>query len=388
MKPKKIVVLGYMGAYPIAGVIWQHIHYVVGLQRLGHDVYYIEDSARLPYNPIRRMEEQDYAHAARTLESLAAKFEFRERWAFRARYLPGYPSAGLSGEKINALYREADAILNVCGWHELHQDLLASARIIMVESDPGFGQIRVDQGDAKTIENLQRHRRLFTFGENIGTARFPVPLHGFEWLPTRQPVVTELWDTPGRAPAENAFTTITNWSASETLRWRGKTYLWSKSEEFMKFVDAPACTGAPFELVSEFPDATTPALFARHGWRLLRPEAIHLDLDRYRGYVQNSRGEFTASKQIVIAMDTGWFSDRSACYLAAGRPVITQQTGFTRLYGGERGLFAFSTMEEIVEAVRRIQADYAAHAQAAREIAKEFFEAEKVLKSLLERAGV
>jgi len=104
--------------------------------------------------------------------------------------------------------------------------------------------------------------------------------------------------------------------------------------------------------------------------------------------VQDSRGEFTASKQIVVAMDTGWFSDRSACYLAAGRPVITQQTGFTRLYGGERGLFAFTTMEEVVEAVQRIQADYAAHAQAAREIAREYFEAEKVLKSLLERAGL
>jgi len=388
MKPKKIVVLGYMGAYPIAGVIWQHVHYLVGLQRLGHEVYYIEDSARLPYNPLRHAEEADYTHAVRTLGSLAAKFGFRERWAFRARYLPERPCVGLSGEKIDALYQQADAILNVCGWHELHQDLLASERIIMVESDPGFSQIRVDQGDAKTVENLRRHRRLFTFGENIGTARFPVPLHGLEWLPTRQPVVTEFWDTRGQAPAGNAFTTITNWSASETIRWRGKAYLWSKSEEFMKFVDAPASTGAPFELVTAFPDVATQALFARHGWRTVLPDAVHLDLDRYRGYVQDSRGEFTASKQVVVAIDTGWFSDRSACYLAAGRPVITQQTGFTRLYGGERGLFAFTTMEEVVEAVQRIQADYAAHAQAAREIAREYFEAEKVLKSLLERAGL
>src|SRR6185295_10781232 len=147
-------------------------------------------------------------------------------------------------------------------------------------------------------------------------------------------------------------------------------------------------TGAPFELVTAFPDVATQTLFARHGWRTVLPDAVHLDLDRYRGYVQDSRGEFTASKQVVVAIDTGWFSDRSACYLAAGRPVITQQTGFTRLYGGERGLFAFTTMEEVVEAVQRIQADYAAHAQAAREIAREYFEAEKVLKSLLERAGL
>ena len=200
--------------------------------------------------------------------------------------------------------------------------------------------------------------------------------------------MTDFWDTSALPGTEAAFTTITNWSASATIEWRGRPYIWSKSQEFMKFVDAPACTGAPFELVTEFPDVATHALFARHGWRMLLPDTVHLDLDHYRGYVQGSRGEFTASKQIVVVMDTGWFSDRSACYLAAGRPVITQETGFTRLYGGERGLFAFATMEEIVEAVRRIQADYAAHAQAAREIAREYFEAEKVLESLLERVGL
>jgi hypothetical protein len=378
-----------MGVCPVAGVIWQHIHYVVGLKRLGHEVYYIEDTSRYPYNPVKNTVEADYRHAAGTLEALADRFDFREHWAFRPRYLAERTSAGLTSGRIDALYREADAVLNVCESHELNEDLARSRRVILVESDPVFRQVKVDQDDPDSLATLRGHSRLFTFGENIGTERFPVPLHGFEWLPTRQPIVTGFWeggDAP--LPEDAAFTTVTNWSAMAMVEWRKKPYLWSKSQEFMKFVDAPAVTGAPFELVTDIHDPATEALFRRHGWRLRATATLNLDVDRYRDYIQRSRGEFTATKQIVVALDTGWFSDRSACYLAAGRPVITQQTGFTHLYGGDGGLFAFDSMEEIAEAVRRIRADYSKHARAAREIALEYFEAEKVLKSLLDRAGL
>jgi hypothetical protein len=377
-----------MAACPLAGVIWQHVHYLVGLQRLGHEVYYVEDTARAPYNPTTHSAGEDYSYAARILQGLSEQFGFRERWAYRPRYLAKQMSAGLSCEALRELYSEADAILNVCGSHELHDDLLRSERILLVESDPGFLQIKLDRDDAEAIAFAQRHHRLFTFGENIGTEGFPIPLHGFDWLATRQPVVTDFWDTSGPPPAGAAFTTITNWGVSASLEWRGKPYLWSKSLEFMKFVDAPALTGEAFELVTDIPDPDTAALFRRNCWRLLPTDSLNLDPDAYRKYVQHSRGEFTATKQIVVALNTGWFSDRSACYLAAGRPVITQETGFTRLYGGERGLFGFTTIEDVVEAVRRIAADYPAHSDAAREIAREHFEAEKVLKSLLDRANL
>ena len=389
MTPKRIVVLGYMGAMPIAGVIWQHIHYIVGLQRLGHEVYYIEDTARIPYDPVKKTPDPDPGYAAHALAALAQRFGFQERWAFRPRYLPERVSFGLSSEKVDALYAHADAVLNVCASHELHDDLAACRCIILVESDPGMLQIKADQQDPASLAILRGHSRLFTFGENIGTEHFPVPLHEFEWLPTRQPVVTTLWDARGAAPAADAaFTTVTNWSAMAQVEWRRQPYFWSKSQEFMKFVDAPSATGARFELVTDFPDRATEALFRRHGWGVLGTDALNLDLDAYRRYVQLSRGEFTATKQIVVALNTAWFSDRSASYLAAGRPVITQETGFTRLYGGEAGLFGFASMEEIVEAAQRIAADYARHSNAAREIAAECFEAEKVLKAMLDRAGV
>jgi glycosyltransferase involved in cell wall biosynthesis len=390
MKRKRILVMGFMGSCPIAGVIWQHVHYIVGLQRLGHDVYYIEDSARLPYNPETFEVNNEFDYAARLLERLAREFEFKNRWAFCARYLRGQPTAGLSLNRVRQLYREADAILNICGAQEFNDDLLASDRIIYVESDPGVEQIRIDKGVRSTIDYLRRHRALFSFGENVGTESFPVPTHNMKWLPTRQPVVTDLWKT-NRAPSRAAvFTSVANWSTSglKDITWRGEKYLWSKSREFLRFLAAPKKAGETFELATNIPDAKTRAKFLRNGWRFHSPLQLSVDYWLYRDYVRRSRGEFTVAKDQYVRLNTGWFSDRSACYLAAGRPVIIQQSGFTQHYGNDGGLFAFSSIKEIVEAVKAINSDYAKHSRAAREVAREIFEAEKVLASLLDRAGV
>ncbi|MEA3188846.1 MAG: hypothetical protein QOD99_2676, partial [Chthoniobacter sp.] len=310
-------------------------------------------------------------------------------WSFCARYLPTHDCAGFPKSKIVELYREADAILNVCGSQEFNEDLLQSSRVLYVESDPGVEQIKVDKGEASTRDYLQQHHALFTFGEDIGTARSPIPAHGFTWLPTRQPVVTDLWKTNNAPPAGAVFTSIANWSTSgrKDIEWRGDTYLWSKSLEFLKFVEAPTRAGEDFELETDISDEKTRDAFLKNRWRLYSPHQISIEFDRYKQFIQDSKGEFTVAKDQYVRLGTGWFSDRSACYLASGRPVITQETGFTRHYGGERGLFAFQSLEEIAEAVREINLDYAAHSKAAYEIAAEYFEAEKVLASLLDRAG-
>ena len=390
MKRKKIVVMGFMGSMPIAGVIWQHIHYIVGLQRLGHDVYYIEDSARLPYNPQTFEINNEFDYAAQVLAQLANEFGFERRWGFCARYLPGNPTAGLRLTRIRQLYREADAILNVCGTQEFNEDLLKSDRVLYLESDPGVEQIKVDKRTRSTISYLGKHHALFTFGENIGTDRFPVPLHKLKWLPTRQPVVTDLWKT-NRAPAAAAvFTSVANWSTSglKDIEWRGQKYLWSKSREFLRFVAAPKNSGEPFELATDIKDEKTRGKFLRHGWRFTSPHEMSVDYWAYRDYLRRSKGEFTVAKDQYVRLHTGWFSDRSACYLAAGRPVITQETGFTDHYGNEGGLFAFHSLGEIAEAVREINADYRRHSRAAYRIAREVFEAEKVLRDLLNQSGI
>lgn len=390
MKRKRIVVMGFMGSCPIAGVIWQHVHYIVGLQRLGHEVYYIEDSARIPYNAETFDTSNDYSYAARLISRLAEEFNFKDRWSFCARYLPELPTAGLPLNTIRQLYKCADAILNICGAQEFNDDLLASDRILYVESDPGVEQIKVDQAVQSTIDYLGRHHALFTFGENVGTKKFPVPIHGLKWHATRQPIVTDLWKTRSLPPSSAVFTSIANWSTSglKDVTWRGEKYLWSKSREFIRFVNAPKVAGEPFELATDIRDEKTRTKFSEAGWRFRSPHDLSVKYWEYRDYIRRSKAEFTVAKDQYVRLNTGWFSDRSACYLAAGRPVITQETGFTRLYGGRGGLFGFRKLPEIGEAVQEINADYRHHSQVARAIAQEIFEAEKVVGSLLDCAGV
>jgi hypothetical protein len=390
LKRKRLIVMGFMGSCPIAGVVWQHIHYIIGLQRLGHEVYYIEDSARLPYNPDTFEVNNDFSYASQLLAHLAEEFDFRSRWSFCARYLPKTPTAGFSLARIRALYKSADAILNICGAQEFNDDLLASERVLYLESDPGVEQIKVDKGVRSTIAYLKRHHALFTFGENVCTDRFPVPKHRLKWLPTRQPVVTDLWKTHRGPPKAAVFTSIANWSTSglKDIAWRGNTFLWSKSAEFLRFVDAPCRAGETFELATSIPDEKTRTKFLRHGWRFRLPHSLSANYWSYREYIRRSKGEFTVAKDQYVRLNTGWFSDRSACYLAAGRPVITQDTGFRDIYNGNGGLFAFGKLDEIVEAVHMINSDYTKHSRQARALAREVFEAETVLRSLLERAGI
>lgn len=389
MKRKLIVVMGFMGGCPIAGVIWQHIHYIVGLQRLGHRVYYIEDSARLPYNPATG-DENDISYGAGVLRHLATEFKFERRWAFCARFLPNCPTAGLSLKRIRELYREADAILNVCGAQEFNEDLLANDRMVYIESDPGLEQMLVARHDRKTLDTLQRHHALFTFGENVGTPAFAIPTQPLRWLPTCQPIVTDLWQTRRPPPARAAFTTIANLSTAgkKDIVWKGERYLWSKTPQFLRFAGVPRKARERFELAVKLEDADVRRQLLANGWRLSDASDISFDWHAYRRFIRASKGEFTVAKDQYVRLNAGWFSDRSACYLAAGRPVITQDTGFTKHFGGDGGLFAFTTTAEIIEAVKMIKADYAHHSRAARRLAREVFEAEQVLGSLLARAGI
>ena len=393
MKRKKIIVLGFMGGMPIAGVIWQHIHYIVGLQRLGHEVTYVEDTLNYSYDPVAFNISDDYSYATQTLGRLAKEHGFEGRWAYCARFKESTEIAGMSLPELRTLYKEADCALNICGSHDMNDDLRTIRNLIYVESDPGVEQIKIDQGESETIDYLKEHQHLFTFGENIGTTAFVVPTHDFSWLPTRQPVVTDLWCVGAEAPVPDPdalFTTICNWSTSgkKDIVWKDSNYLWSKSLEFLRFIEAPKLSGEPFEMATDIKKEEELELFRKNDWKLVLPHDLSVDWNGYRDYIRNSKGEFTCAKDQYIRLNTGWFSDRTACYLASGRPIITQETGFTAHYGGKEGLLTFSTMEEIVDAVAAIRADYKKHSRAALEIAREVFEAEKVLSSLLERAGV
>ncbi len=344
MTKKRIVVMGFMGGIPIAGVIWQHLHYIVGLQRLGHEVWYLEDSARWTYDPETQEYGLDYGYATRLLDRLARRFGFEHHWGFCARHTEGLPTAGMTHPRMLELIHGADAVFNICGAQEMYEDIADGPNFIYLESDPGVEQIRLDNGDPAPRGYLAQHRTLFTFGENIGTDRFPVPLHGFRWMPTRQPIVTDFWKTENKPPDGAVFTTIANWNTSglKDVEWRGDRYLWSKSLEFLKFADAPKRAGEPFELATNIREPETREKLTADGWRLTDAGPISNDLDAYVSYVQQSKGEFTVAKDQYVRLATGWFSDRSACYLAAGRPVITQDTGFLsarRIRPGSAAIF-------------------------------------------------
>jgi hypothetical protein len=311
---------------------------------------------------------------------------FGDRWAFRGNY-PGGRCYGLSETQILRLYREADAFLNVTGAQELRDEHLACPRRIYVETDPVASQIKVAQGDAGTIAALAAHDTHFSFGENLGAPDCRLPVERFRWLPTRQPVVLGLWANP-HPPGGGAYTTIATWrNQGKDIVHDGETYYWSKDREFMKFMDLPRRRKRPFELAVGR-DEQVQRLLADHGWRWRDSLEVSRDCATYRDYLQRSRGEFTVAKDQNIRLRSGWFSDRSACYLAAGRPVINQDTAFGNILPTGRGLFPFRTMADALAAVDAVEADYAGHCRAARELAEEYFAAEKVLGSLMTRAGL
>jgi hypothetical protein len=383
----KIIVFGIIFWYPLAGVTYQFLHYLMGLRRLGYDPYYVEDSGRWIYDPLSFDFSPDASANIAAVSPILEAHGFGDRWAFRGSY-PGGRCYGMTEEQLLQLYREADAFLNVTASQELREEHMACPRRIYVESDPFAVQIKVAQGDESTIKALEAHDTLFTFGENLGAPDCSVPVERFTWLPTRQPVALELWDNPYHPAGGTAFSTITTWhNKGKNLEWRGETWYWTKDREFKKFLDLPKRRNVKFELALEVDDAIH-GLLDENGWSVVRSLPISQDINRYRSYIQQSRGEFTVAKDQVVRPLTGWFSDRSCSYLAAARPVITQETGFSKVLPTGKGLFGFSTMEDILAAVDVIESDYEGSCWAAREIAAEYFAAEKVLGSLMERAGL
>ncbi len=388
----RIVLLGIMTRHPVAGVIWQTLHYLEGLQRLGYEVYYVEAGAHQPSSllaPSANGTEDRSRAAAAFLERILRPVGMGDRWAFHALHADGR-CHGLSERRLGEVYATAELIINLHGATLPRPEHWKTDRLIYLETDPVWIQIELSQGLEETIEYLAPHRAFFTFGENYGTPRCPLPVsERFVFRATRQPVVLDFWDREGCSPGP-IFTTVGNWKQSwRDVRFQGETYHWSKHHEFLKFLDLPTRTGESFEL------ALSPRgvgeediqMLESSGWAVRNALEISVDPDEYRRYIQGSRGEFTVAKDQNVRLQTGWFSDRSATYLASGRPVITQDTAFDQNLPTGRGLFAFNTSEEVEEALDAIRTDYRGHCRAAREIAREYFAHDQVLPRLLHEAG-
>lgn len=404
MKPQRIVVVGTLASNPYAGMAWMHMQITAGLRRLGHDVYYFETTSVWPFDPIRNIRVGDSDYALPYLARVAESFGLGDRWAYRRSY-SDKEWFGLSRAKAEDLLAHADAVLNVAGATRFAEEELKVGRLAYLGTDPVYHEITFADGDEGTRTLVEEHHDVITYGENIGTPDCPIPPLPRLRAKTRQPVLLDLWQCS--PPSKQEFTTVGNWKQDgREVEYLGETYYWSKDREFLKFIDLPRQINQPIELATNLtgPKTINPRigevvrafglaadaywLLKSHGWRLADALAFTMDPWPYRDYICASRGEFTVARDLNVRLRSGWFSERSACYLAAGRPVITQDTGFGCVLPIGEGLFAFNTMEDILVAFNAINSDYERHSRVAREIAEEYFRAETVLAKLLDDLGL
>ena len=385
---RKLVVLGMVAKIPVPGVAWQTLHYLVGLRRLGFDPYYVEAHARTPTMLMQTETDDASAAAASLLDGLLRPYGFGDRWAFEALHDDGRVF-GLGERERRRVLADAELIFNLHGGTEPREELVRSERLVYVETDPVQTQIELYEGDQAAIDFLAPHSALFTFAENIGAPGCGLPpTPGFEFMPTRQPVVLDFWNTAGQAPGA-AFRTVGNFHQP----WRdvtldGESYGWSKDTEWRKFLRLPERTGQRFELALSGHADRHEREFTALGFQVQPALAFGFDLGAYRAFIAGARAEFTVAKDQNIRLRTGWFSDRSATFLAAGRAVVTQDTGFGCALPTGTGLFAVADLDTAVAAIETIAADPAAAGRAASEIAREFFAAELMLGDMLDHMDV
>jgi glycosyltransferase involved in cell wall biosynthesis len=388
MKPLRIVVVGHLASNPYAGMAWMHMQIAAGLKRLGHDVYYFETTSAWPYDPTCRMRVRNSEYAVPYLARIAESFGLSDRWAYRRSY-SDKEWFGLEQGRAVSLLAGADAVFNIAGATALAEEGLKVRRLVYYGTDPVYHEIGYATGDSETRTIIEEHDDVVSYGENIGSPDCPIPPLPRLRSKTRQPILLDLWRSG--LPLRQEFTTVGNWrQGGRDIVYRGETYFWSKHHEFLKFIDVPRRVGQPIELALALanlaPDERR--LLEQNGWRLVEAEPFTTDPWSYRDYLRASRAEFTVAKDQNVRLRSGWFSERDACYLAAGRPVIAQDTGFGNILPTGEGLFAFSSMEEIMAAFEAINSDYERHGRAARAIAEEYFRAETVLGKVIDDLGL
>ena len=379
----RIIVTGLIAQYPLGGVTWDYLQYVLGLKRLGHDVYYLEDTGQWPYNPIEGGLAKDCTWNVRYLADVMSDFGLNDRWAYRFPWQSQW--FGLSDIMREDIVRSADVIINVSGTLDRPEAYRQAKRLVYIDSDPVFTQVKLARGQADFAKLIDSHDVHFSFGERVSEST-AVPTTGHRWRRTRQPIVLAEWRPSTSHSAR--FTTVMNWTSYKPLVFRDQSY-GQKDVEFLRFMTLPRAV-APVELelaVNAGKTNRTPYdLLARNGWRVSDPNVVCSDAEKYRAYIQESKAEWSVAKNGYVVGQAGWFSCRSACYLAAGKPVVTQETGFSEFLPVGRGLLSFSTPDQAAAAIKEVEGNYQAHATAARALAEGYFDSDLVLGRLLEEA--
>jgi hypothetical protein len=371
----RILFAGIIARYPFGGVTWCSLMYLLGLRALGHEVFYIEDTGECVYDPIQNTRSTDPGYGTSYIDAALRPYGLGDRWSF-VNYDGTYH--GRSAAEVRRYAEDADLFINLSGGSWFWRDEYARIpRTVFIDSDPAFTQLAIAKAEPWYVEFFQRFDHLFTFGANIGTPSSPVPTGTFTWHKTWQPVTLEEWRTA--RPAGDRFTSVMTWQIESFTDVGG-----NKDQEFVKFIDLPSRTPQRFELAINGPQH----LLRARGWDTVDAMRVSRTPVGYREFIQRSRAEFGVAKHTYVATNSGWFSDRTECYLASGRPALVQDTGWTAHLPSGEGLLAFTTLDEAVSGIDRVNSDYPRHARRAVEIAREHFESGRVLGRLLGQAGV
>jgi hypothetical protein len=384
----RILVLGYIVRGPLGGLAWHHLQYVMGLARLGHDVWFLEDSDDYPscYDPVRNVTDTDPTYGLAFTGAAFGRVGLADRWAYHDAHTERW--LGPAAPRARELAATAEVLLNLSAVNPLRPWLLQVPQRALVDTDPVFTQIR-HLTEPTAMRRAREHTAFLTFGENyglepvaLGQSTSGIPADGLPWQPTRQPVVLDAWPvTPGRPGGR--FTTVMQWESYPAREHAGIRY-GMKAESFAPYIDLPAGAGPVFELALGSPGAPRDLLRAR-GWRLRDPRRPTRDPWIYQRYLRHSKAEFGIAKHGYVVSESGWFSERTAAYLASGRPAVVQETGFSRWLPTGVGVIPFRSPAEALAGVAEVDARYPQHCRAAREVAAAHFDSDRVLSDLITR---
>lgn len=379
----RIILGAYKIRYPLGGTMSNLLQWLLGFTRLGHDIYFVEKSGYLNscYDPSKRSMSNDCSYGMKVIDKLLRQYELQSRWC--------YVDAdncyhGMSKEKVESIFKSADLFIEM-GSHEAWLVESAEAKMrVLVDGDPGFSQIWMEQRLADG-EDLPEYDFYYTVGQNIGTENSTAPTARKKWSWIFHPVIVDLF--PFRFINLDApFTTVMNWQSYQPVTYQGKTY-GHKNMEFDKFINLPQLTQASVEIAVSGKNIPHQRL-TDAGWGIRDAQEITISFESFQDYICSSMGEFTVCKNGFVETNSGWFSERSAAYLASGRPVVMQDTGFSDHLPCGNGLFAVRTAEEAAAAIEEIFGNYEKHSKWAREVAIEYLDTKKVLTRFIKELGI
>lgn len=377
-----IVVSGALANKPAnGGATWTRLSWALGLKRLGHQVFFVEQISPEVCAHAGARTDFERSNNVAYFRTVMDRFGLGDASALVLE--GGNRTVGLTWDELCYVASHADLLVNISGHLVIKSLKDRVRRRIFIDLDPGYTQFWHEQNLAS--DRLRDHHLYFTVGENIGTSECTIPAAGIEWQPVRQPVVLEEWPLT-RAPLHPMrYTTIASWRGPFGRVTHGQQVFGVKAHEFRKFRTLPSLSPHWFEIALDAhpADGGDVEQLRQNGWAIVDAPVVAGDPLAFRGYVQHSAAEFSVAQGIYVDTQSGWFSDRSVRYLASGKPVLVQDTGFSRNYPVGRGLIAFSTLEEAARGADLIAAEYEEHSRAARALAETYFDSDRVLTSLL-----